>query len=85
MKIMTMNNYHFLSNVLFYCFFSVKREVSAGDYIDSVMRVEFVPILPTTSGKLWQNLCCLFDALILTLHCVCCSGVFITPTLRSYC
>ena len=28
---------------------SVKREVSAGDYVDSVMRVEFIPILPTSS------------------------------------
>jgi len=41
--------------LLVYCFtvmFSVKREVSDGDYIDSVMQVEFVPILPTTGGNL---------------------------------
>jgi len=33
-------------------YFLVKRELSDGDYVDSVMRVEFVPILPTTNGKL---------------------------------
>jgi len=27
---------------------AVKREVSDGDYVDSAMRVEFIPILPTS-------------------------------------
>jgi len=35
------------------CNVAVKREVSDGDYVDSAMRVEFVPILPAASGK-WQ-------------------------------
>lgn len=39
------------------CNVAVKREVSDGDYVDSAMRVEFVPILPAASGKWQWNLC----------------------------
>jgi len=41
-----------ISDVLNFCDISVKREVSDGDYDDSVMRVEFVPVLRTATGKL---------------------------------
>ena len=32
------------------CNVAVKREVSEREYVDSAMQVEFVPILPATSG-----------------------------------
>jgi len=66
--------------VMYYDFnISVKREVSDGDYVDSVMRIEFIPILPTTSGKLQTcEIAIKFVVLNINSCFICCICVFMS-------